>query len=103
MKAIIALCAAGLLSACLLGCATPQRSYDDAKVAMIQKEVTTEANLLEWFGPPNTRTMAPDGAKALSWRFSPPKGHSAGSSGHLDVKLGTDGKVIAYSASAGLR
>jgi hypothetical protein len=67
---------------------------------MIQKDVTTEAELLEWFGPASTRTMAPDGAKALSWRFPPGAAHAAGSAGRLDVKLGTDGKVMAYSGAA---
>ncbi len=91
----------GLLSACLLGCATPGRVYDDGKVAMIKKEVTTEADLLDWFGPASTRAMSPDGTKMLSWRFPPADGHRKNSAGKLDVRLGTDGKVTAYSASAG--
>jgi hypothetical protein len=91
----------GFITVSVLGCATPRRFYDDAKVAMIQKDVTTEAQLLTWFGPASTRTLGPDGAKALSWRFSPEKGHATSSSGRLDVKLATDGKVIAYSGSAG--
>ena len=68
---------------------------------MIQKDVTTEAELLAWFGPASTRTMGPDGAKALSWKFSPEKWRNTGSAGRLDVKLGSDGKVLAYSGSAG--
>jgi hypothetical protein len=93
VRATIALLMVGLLSACLVGCATPGRSYDDGKVAMIKKDVTTEAELVDWFGPPTTRAMGSDGAKALRWTFSPAKGH-------VEVKLGPDGKVTAYSASA---
>ena len=101
MRATTALFIVGLLSACLLGCATPGRPYDDGKVAMIKKDVTTEAELLDWFGPASTRAMGPDGTKALRWTFSPGKGRATSSSGRLEVKLGTDGKVTAYSASAG--
>ena len=101
MRNTIALFVVGLMAVSVLGCATPRRAYDDTKVAMIQKDTTTEAELLAWFGPASTRTMAPDGAKALSWRFSAEKGHSTGSAGRLDVKLSADGKVMAYSGSAG--
>ena len=101
MRTATALLVVGFITVSVLGCATSRRTYDDTKVAMIQKDVTTEVELLAWFGPASTRTMGSDGAKALSWRFSPEKGHAPGSSGRLDVKLGTDGKVIAYSGSAG--
>jgi len=74
MRTAFALLSVALLSACLLGCATTGRAYDDAKVAMITKGVTTEAELLEWFGPASTRMMAPDGTKALSWTFLPARG-----------------------------
>lgn len=101
MRATTALFIVGLLSAFLLGCATPGHRYDDSKVAMIKKDVTTEAELVDWFGPPITRSMAPDGAKTMAWRFSQGKGHPGSSAGKLEVRLGTDGKVIAYTASAG--
>jgi hypothetical protein len=55
--------------ACVFGCATAGRSYDDSKVAMIEKGVTTEAQLLEWFGPASSRSMAPDGSRTLRWNF----------------------------------
>jgi hypothetical protein len=103
VRTIFALFSVGLLSACLLGCATTGRAYEDAKVAMIKKDVTTEAELLEWFGPASTRMMGPDGTKALSWTFSPAGGHATRSSGRLEVRFSTDGKVITYSGSAGSR
>jgi hypothetical protein len=97
----MALFLVGLLSVCVLGCATPGRTYDDGKVAMIKKEVTTEADLLDWFGPAHNRAMAPDGTKVLSWRFPGGHGQQTTSSGQLDVKLSAEGKVTSYSASAG--
>ena len=103
MNATIALFIVGLLSACLLGCVAPGRIYDDGKVALIKQDVTTEADLLDWFGPASTRAMAPDGTKMLSWKFPREKGRGTGSSGRLEVKLDTDGKVTAYSASAGAK
>jgi hypothetical protein len=103
VKPTIALLIVGLLSACLLGCATPGQPYDDAKVAMIKKDVTTEAQLLDWFGPPRTRTMRADGTKALAWRFPSGKGHARGSSGSLAVALAPNGTVTDYSAAAGAK
>ena len=103
MKTPTTLFTIGLLSASLLGCATPGRFYDDSKVAMIKKEATTEAELLDWFGPATTRTMGPDGSKALTWRFTPAKGATSASSGRLEVRFGADGKVTAYNASAGTK
>jgi hypothetical protein len=99
MRSTIALIVAVLLSACVFGCATAGRSYDDSKIAMIEKGATTEAQLLEWFGPATSRTLAPDGSKTLQWRFSHGKNRAASPSGSLDVRLGADGKVNAYSAS----
>jgi hypothetical protein len=103
VRTTVALFSVGLLSVCLLGCATPGRAYDDAKVAMIKKDVTTEVELLEWFGPASTRMMGPDGTKALSWTFLPAGGQAIRTPGRLEVRLDTDGKVITYSGSAGLR
>ena len=100
MRTTIALLITGLVGICFFGCATPGRTYDDTRVAMIKKDVTTEAELLDWFGPANTRTLAPDGTKMLSWRFSPGASHTTGSSGRLAVSLGEEGKVRDYSASA---
>ena len=90
-----------LLSASLLGCATPGRAYDDTKVAQIQKGITTEAQLVAWFGSPVSRMMGPDGSKAMTWRFSSGKGQVTKPSGKLEVRLDSDGKVTTYSAAAG--
>src|SRR6266403_220975 len=101
MKSPITFLTLILLSLCLAGCATSGKVYDDGKVAMIKKDATTEAELLEWFGPATTRTMGPDGSKMLSWKLAPSKSGLSGSSGTLEVRLGRDGKVDSYKASAG--
>ena len=99
MRRTIELLIIGLLSTLLLGCATSGRVYDDSKVAMIKKDMTTEADLLEWFGPATSRTLDIDGGKMLTWHFAPAKFGGSGSSGRLSVKLGTDGKLTTYAAS----
>jgi hypothetical protein len=101
MKTLVQLLTIGLLSTWLIGCATPSRAYDDSKVARIKKDATTEVELLEWFGPASSRSMGPDGTKALTWRFAPTKATTPGSSGKLEVRLGANGTVTAYSASSG--
>jgi hypothetical protein len=103
METLFRLLTIGLLSTWLVGCATPGRVYDDTKVAMIKKDANTEAELVEWFGPANSRTMGPDGGKILTWRFAPKRVDTTSSSGRLEVRFGTDGKVTAYTASSGAR
>ena len=99
MRRTIELFIIGLLSTWLIGCATSGRVYDDSKVAMIKKDTTTEADLLEWFGPASARTLDRDGGKILNWKLAPAKFSGSGSFGTLSVKLGTDGKVTTYTAS----
>ncbi len=101
MNKTIASFTVGLLSLWLVGCATHGRVYDDSKVAMIQKGATTEAELVQWFGPPNSRSLSSDGSKSLTWKFAPTKSGSSRSSGDMQVRLDQDGKVTAYSAAAG--
>jgi hypothetical protein len=101
MKRNIALLMTGLLSACLVGCATTGQRYDDGKIARIKKDLTTEAELLDWFGPASGRTLLPDGSKTLNWKYPQAMGHSTGSPGRLEVRLGSDDRVTTYSATAG--
>jgi hypothetical protein len=85
-----------------MGCATPGHVYDDDKVSKIKKEVTTEADLLTWFGPASSRSMGPDGSKILAWKFAH-KAARTGPAGNLQVHLDPEGRVRDYSASAGVR
>ena len=103
MKFVIGLLSVGLLSLWLVGCATGGRPYEDSKIAMIKRGVTTERQLVDWFGPPDARMMAPDGSRDLNWRFAHKNSGRAGSYGRLEVRLDADGKVISYSAVANPR
>jgi len=103
MKSPTALFPLGLLCACLAGCATTGRVYDDNKVAMIRKDVTIEAELLEWFGPASSRALAPDGSRNVNWKFAR-KSHGASTApGKLEVRLNADGKVTSYFAAASMK
>ena len=102
MRSVTTLLLLGALSSWLVGCVTTGPVYDDSKVALIQREVTSEADLLQWFGPASSRTMAPDGSKILSWRFGPSKPGGA-NSGRLEVRLSPNGKVTSYNATGGMR
>ena len=93
-------------------CATPREAdarharvvgphYDDARIALIQRGHTTEAQLIDWFGPPERRDAEPSGSRILTWVFPGPKPAISDRSGWLKVSLTAEGKVQAYSASRG--
>ena len=97
MRAVVFLLTAVLLSAGIFGCATG-KPYDDRRVALITKGSTTEAQLMEWFGPASGRSLAPDGTKTLNWRFL--RKNNPAKSGRLDVRLDAQGTVISFTASS---
>jgi hypothetical protein len=112
---ILVAAAAGLVGGCAsqhhMGSASESRTpggsvpgvgYDDRQIARIQRGETGEAQLLEWFGPPESRELKPDGRVQMSWSFSRKMDGGRGQSGALSVSLSPDGKVDAYSARAGL-
>ena len=70
--------------------------YDDERIAKIRRSLTSEAELLDWFGPPESRELKPDGRRRLSWIFHARAGEPV--SGELAVSLAPDGKVEAYAA-----
>jgi hypothetical protein len=72
--------------------------YADQSIARIKRGVTTEAQLLEWFGPPEKRNAAPDGRRDLSWSFAPTFNSASGQAAALHVSLAANGSVDAYSA-----
>jgi hypothetical protein len=79
----------------------PGVGYDDLQIAKIQRGETGEAQLLEWFGMPESREVKPDGQAHLSWSFSRRTDGGRGRSGVLNVNLAANGKVEAYSARGG--
>lgn len=87
-----------LLALGFSGCNSPARRYDDSKIALITRGATTEAQIVEWFGPPTTRELSPDGSKTLTWRFERRDARRSDSP-HLEVRFGPDGRVSAYNAA----
>jgi len=84
----------GLLSVWLIGCAG--KAYKDDVVALIRPGVTSEAQLLAWFGPATARTLYADGDQLLVWDFK----RGTGDPGRLQVRLDPEAKVVTYSGSA---
>ena len=74
--------------------------YNDQRIAMIQRGRTTEAELVQWFGPPVSRDVGADGRARLNWSFEPAPGEPGNqpSSGALAVRLSAKGTVESYSA-----
>jgi len=71
------------------------RIYDDARIRGIRRLETTESQLIQWFGSPESRTVDSDGRMQLSWAFSSGTTNSPG--GSLNVLLQPDAKVESYS------
>lgn len=98
-----------------LGCHTMGRQIDQGKITDIKKGQTTEADLVQMFGPPNHRTVSSEGNTTLMWMyhetqikgatFIPIAGLFAGGadtkSQSLTVTLGPDGKVTQFQSSGG--
>ena len=80
------------------GATTAGIGYDDRQIAKIQRGATAEAQLLEWFGSPESREMRPDGRAHLTWSFSHRADGRLGGFGALDVNLSPDGTVESYAA-----
>lgn len=99
----------------IIGCASTGNNFDESKVTQIKKGVTTEPELIQMFGPPETRGVNSEGQVNLTWSYTEArvKGESfipyAGvfmggtKSAHkmLMVSLGSDGKVTSFSSTAG--
>ena len=108
MKSFAEFLGIGLLGISLAGCATSHagreaKVYEDQQVALIKRGETTEAQLVNWFGPADSRSVGADGRMVLSWSFGTPTATGRSHTGMLQVNLGPDGKVDAYSARRGPR
>ena len=81
--------------------AAPGLGYDDRLMARIKRSETTAAQLVEWFGPPDSRDERSDGRAQLAWNFGSKADGERVGSGMLSVSLAPDGKVDSYSARRG--
>ena len=103
-----------VIVALLAGCASNGNNFDESKVSQIKKGETTEAQLIQMFGEPQSRGLNSEGATTLMWMYteSSAKGESfipyagpfVGGSRHKQKSLNVtlqDGKVQSFSSSAG--
>jgi len=79
------------------------QDFNEANVSNIQKGITTESDLVAWFGKPSNRVTTSDGKVSLMWAHYTSQGFVAAhsTSKTLTVTLGPDGKVADYSLSGG--
>ena len=100
---IVTTCLCLISAALSTGCVSVGKDFDEANVSRIQKGVTTESDLVSWFGKPSNRVTTSDGKVALMWAHYTSQGfvstHSTSKT--LTVTLGPDGKVQDYSLSGG--
>jgi hypothetical protein len=69
MKKLRGIVATGL-ALLLIGCVHKAGAdFDTQKVNLIKKGQTTEAGLVEWFGPPFNRSTTSEGMTTLSWSY----------------------------------
>ena len=107
MKCANKLLAVGLMSLCLVGCATRSQvrhqTDDYNKVVKIHEVLpgkTTKTMLLEWFGPPNAAVFQSEQGDRLTWKFNSREHPDlAATSATLVVELRADGKVTRTSSS----
>lgn len=67
MKACIATALLLALTACS---SSTGRNFDTASLQKIRAGLTTRAELIEMFGPPDTETPYPNGQQLLMWNYS---------------------------------
>jgi hypothetical protein len=96
---------------CLTNNAIAGRSINQAKVNQITPGLTTEEDLVRFFGPPTTKTVCPPGETTLDWFYvrpisaqnyipviGPALGGTHVKAWELWVVLRTDGSVKHYIA-----
>jgi len=108
---IIYLILALVMLACLTRNATASKSITQEKVNQIRPGLTTEEDLVRFFGPPTTKTVCPPGETTLDWFYvrpisaqnyipviGPALGGTHVKAWELWVVLRTDGSVKRYIA-----
>ena len=96
------------------GCASVGNNFDDSKASQIIKGQTSEADLIQMFGQPQSRSMNSEGQTILNWMYSqsavrgesfiPYVGAFVGGMNtkekSLNVTLQND-RVVSYSSTGG--
>ncbi|MFS7357641.1 hypothetical protein [Rahnella inusitata] len=90
----------GFLIFGLSGCATVGNQITDQQVSQIQKGVTTEQNLINYFGKPYAVIVDAEGNKSLVWTYAQATAFTVGQGRSLSVKLDKSGIVENYILSS---
>ena len=69
MRSITTLLLVATAAALIVGCASTGNNFDDSKVSQIKKGETTEADLLQMFGQPQSRSLNSEGQTILTWSY----------------------------------
>jgi outer membrane protein assembly factor BamE (lipoprotein component of BamABCDE complex) len=101
---------ASLLALCLTSCAAQHSSITSSAVAQIRPGITTEADLVQLFGPPDTRLSTFQGDTSMDWfrslganpaTYIPLVGQFLGGLDlevqQLSVQIGRNGRVKKYT------
>jgi hypothetical protein len=54
----------------LFGCASSGNNFDESKISAIKKGVTTETDLVQWFGEPQNRSVNSESIVSLNWTYA---------------------------------
>lgn len=65
------------LVVCLVGCASSGKEISTDRVAQIQKGVTTEAEVIQMLGTPQTKTIGSDGKVIMLYQYTKVKNRAA--------------------------
>jgi hypothetical protein len=61
------------MTALISACVSVGNSFNLERTEQIRKGVTTKANLIQWFGKPNSITRKGDGTQVLAWIYQESK------------------------------
>ena len=93
MKACIATALLLALTACS---SSTGRNFDTASLQKIRAGLTTRAELIEMFGPPDTETPYPNGQQLLMWNYSEARTLDT-TAGKTLTKKKKNGRVFNYT------
>ena len=61
------------VAAIITGCASTGNNFDESRLSQIKKGETNEAQLVNWFGQPESRSVNSEGVCKLTWLYAEAK------------------------------
>jgi hypothetical protein len=103
------------IAVAVIGCASAGNNFNESRTTSIQKGVTTEKDLVDMFGAPNSQTRNSDGMTILEWTYAESQvngksfipyagaflGGSSSANKSLKVTLNSSGVVTDYTMTSG--